>query len=655
MKNFFEQQDRARKITRYLIFLFVCAIAGITLLLYTALLMTESKVSDSTSSLWHPVYFAASAAVVCLTVGLGSAQKTWSLRGGGPVVAASLGGQRVIPETADPQAQVLLNVVSEMAIAASIPQPKVYVLPDSSINAFAAGHALEDAVVAVTKGTLEQLTRDELQGVVGHEFSHILNGDMALNVKLIGWVHGLLLLHTAGRRILFNIRSDRSSKRDGLSPIQAAGIALLVGGGIGWIFGQLIKSAVSRQREFLADAAAVQFTRNPEGLTNALRRIAANSVGSQVASPNASEASHLFFSPPTKALALLQAFATHPPLEERIRRLGGQKISKAPRSSASQLSGIKSRASTLNPLTNSSTMGLAPQTSAMGFAPSNPTPEATLPVPKPLSAQPVASNSSQSLLTQLPGILVKATRSQVGSAAIVYSLLLSADERIRIRQNQLIATYSPAVLKAIEKIEPALSDIGVRSHLPLIDLCIPALTTLAPSLVDNLLQCTRALIKASGSPSLSHYTIRTVLQYRLSAHFLPPPTPTITDLRDISAECLLLIAALARVEPNKLADAEYTFRCGHAQLPKQTRPPIPDSIPSCSLSELSKALKRLQLATPKLKKAIADACAYTVLADGRTTDSEAALLRAILIAIDRPLPAFVEVVSSEKAVKKQAA
>ena len=260
---------------------------------------------------------------------VGSLYKMAQLAGGGTVVAERLGGRRVYPNTTDPVERRLLNVVEEMALASGVPVPPVFLLSEEQgINAFAAGYSPSDAVVGVTRGCAQQLTRDQLQGVVAHEFSHILNGDMRLNMRLIGVLHGILLMGLVGRellRLVGHSGGGRSRRNDGAAPLLLIGLAFMVIGFLGLFIGNLIKAAASRQREFLADASAVQFTRNPEGIAGALKRIGAAVFGSKLASPRAAEASHMYF-----AEGISTLFASHPPLHERISRIDPQWDGKFP-------------------------------------------------------------------------------------------------------------------------------------------------------------------------------------------------------------------------------------------------------------------------------------------------------------------------------------
>ncbi|HYP16654.1 MAG TPA: M48 family metallopeptidase, partial [Opitutus sp.] len=343
--DFFEAQARAKKRTSRLVLLFALAVLGTIAASYAAAVFGMHFVeqqrnaqagyaafSAGPATLWQPKLFLGISSAVLAVVSLASLAKWSQFSAGGSAVAESVGGRRVDPHTADLRERRLLNVVEEMAIASGTPVPAVYILDDEpAINAFAAGLTTSDAVVAVTRGTLEKLNRDELQGVVGHEFSHILNGDMRLNLRLTALVFGILVLGLVGRGVLWSMRhartgsSSRGNKNSGgiLLAIFFVGLALFVIGYFGYFFGRLIQAAVSRQREFLADASAVQFTRNPLGLTGALKKIGGYALGSSLQTSKAGAIGHFFFAQSFRS-GLLGLWSTHPPLTERIRAIDPQ-------------------------------------------------------------------------------------------------------------------------------------------------------------------------------------------------------------------------------------------------------------------------------------------------------------------------------------------
>ena len=324
--DFFTHQDQARRNTTRLEVLFVLAVLALILSIDLLLAATLGYLARDPrtgavdwSLAFDPGIVVLSALGTLSVVGGGSLFKTAQLRSGGHVVAEELGGRRLHPDTADPTEQKILNVVEEMAIASGTATPPVFLLDsEQGINAFAAGFTPSDAVIGITRGAAERLTRDELQGVVAHEFSHILNGDMRLNIRLMGILHGILIIGMLGYFILrmtaSSGRGRRSSRGGGggaVVAILALGAGLMAVGFFGTLFGNLIKAAVSRQREFLADASAVQFTRQPSGLAGALKKISGLAAGSRIENPNAPEASHMFFGRATGGFAGL--FSTHPP------------------------------------------------------------------------------------------------------------------------------------------------------------------------------------------------------------------------------------------------------------------------------------------------------------------------------------------------------
>ncbi|HWN96327.1 MAG TPA: M48 family metallopeptidase, partial [Methylomirabilota bacterium] len=321
--DFFEHQEAARKRTSLLLFYYALAVAFLVAATYAAVMLVFLWKGDAFGAgqvpLWHPQAFAGAAIGTLSVVFLGSLWRIVELRQGGAAVAQMLGGTPVGATPADPNQQKFRNVVEEMAIASGTPMPDLYVLEDEpAINAFAAGHSVSNAAIGVTRGCISRLNRDELQGVIAHEFSHILNGDMRMNIRLIGVLHGILCLYLIGR-ILLRVRSGSSRKKGG-NPLPLLGLLLIVIGGLGILFGRLIQAAVSRQREFLADASAVQFTRNPAGIAGALKKIGASAYGAKLEASQASAASPLFFGN-ALAEAWFGSMATHPPLGERIRRI----------------------------------------------------------------------------------------------------------------------------------------------------------------------------------------------------------------------------------------------------------------------------------------------------------------------------------------------
>jgi Zn-dependent protease with chaperone function len=653
MKNFFDAQDQARRLTSQLIFLFGASIICTILGLYISFLIIEYAVSGYVGSLWRPAWLLGTSVTVAVVVSYGTLSKTQTLRQGGRVIAESLGGRLVGQETSDPQARELLNVVEEMAIASGTAVPSVYLLPETSINAFAAGFTPNDAVIGVTQGCVDRLNRDQLQGVIGHEFSHIVNGDMALNLKLIGLVHGLLLIFMTGYHLLRHSNRNKGA-------ILGTAIACMSVGSIGWAFGQLIKSAVSRQREFLADASAVQFTRNPQGLADALRQIAQTSHLRPLSSPHAEAASHLFFNEISLSRQLFAPLSTHPPLAERIRRLEGVAASKL----SSATTAADPTAAPGHPSISALAKDLPSQSvTAPILTETAPAPLLTSPQLTPsqltldmLPAEVLANigtvspahlKQAKSILSHLPMGLVAAARSQPGAVAVVYGLLLSELPEVRSQQKQTVANSSKTVHDLLVQLEPLFSEVKARSRLPLVELCIPSLKSLKPAIAGHFFNQVKALVQADGKLFLNEYALQSLLQYRLEPHFrtAPPPSASHTELAEVWAECVIILTALAKAGHTETQQANYAFRNGLSHLPGSAKQTIPNTLPACSLHDVSRALKVLRLTAPKLKQAIADACAHTVLTDARTTDPEAELLRAILITLGCPVPPFLNIVS----------
>ncbi|PSN13043.1 hypothetical protein C7293_17610 [filamentous cyanobacterium CCT1] len=640
--NFFEHQDQARRNTTKLLVLFGLSIAVMILAFYGVAIAVLAAEATGPVMLWRPgVLFWVTSGTVAFMV-VGSSTKMAQLNQGGHSVARGLGGRQLDPLTTDPAEQRLVNVVSEMALASGTPIPAIYLLDDEpGINAFAAGYSADKAVIGVTRGCLEQLSRDELQGVIGHEFSHILNGDMGLNLKLIGVIHGLLLIYIAGRVILrtgyYSGGSLRRSKDDkGGGAILAAALAMLVIGYLGVLGGRLIKSAVSREREFLADAAAVQYTRNPEGIAGALRKIGQLSAGSAVTSPMAETASHLFFGEANGTLSFLGGwFATHPPLRERLRRLGQVPIAEASL-----------------PEVSSASLASAEDSLAMGFQGSTKTAvrQEGVAISTPSVGQFVTALGTtdarrltqvRSLLAQLPDEVKAALQDPTEAANLVYALLVRTRPALQTQQIEYLTATCPDCKQRVGQLYKSIRSLEPGQDLLLLEALIPALKQLEPEAGQQFMQVAKALSQPGGRLLLSNYPLQLILRKRLSDSAQPAGT-TADTLSDRWGDAVNLLALLARAGHTRPEDALYALKLGLSQLPGTQKQPSPNQLPSLGSADINTSLSRLEQLSPKLKQAVVDACAHTVLADNDVTPAEMGLLRAVVITLDCPAPPFLK-------------
>jgi Zn-dependent protease with chaperone function len=653
--NFFDQQDRARQNTRSLIIFFSLAVltmmAGIYFASLTALkaspmrdmfqircvsvysapeptltyvksknrssfsrssssssystrryhTSSSSTASCNTNTWWYPQLFFWVALGTTTIVGGGSWYKINQLKEGGAAIAQELGGRLLRLETATAEEAQLMNIVEEMAIASGISVPAVYLLDqEPNINAFAAGYTPNDAVIGVTRGSVEQLTRDELQGVIAHEFSHILNGDMRMNIKLMGVLHGILFIYLAGR-ILAEARDHRSN------PLSNFGFALILVGCIGLFFGRLIKSAVSRQREFLADASAVQFTRNPDGISGALEKLAG--MGSKLESPRAEASSHMFFGSALNFDFLDGIFATHPPLLKRIEKIKGK----------SYVAGKTEPAQSFS------------ESAAIGFA-------GQQVVETVGTVAPEHYTFAKGLIAELPDLLKTSIRERRGAIATVYALLLEPEPTQQL--DFLGQVEEKDIVEQTLALIPVIKQLEARSRLPVLDLTIPVLRQGSDEDNKRLLKCVMGISKADGKWTMAEFVVFLVLQHRLNLS--GEQSVQFHAIAPVWSDCLNLLSALARVGETQADAIQYAFRSGVYRLPGSSLQEIPEIPPTCNLGDLRKSLDRLRSAAPKVKQAIVDACAHTVMLDNKITTQEAELLRAIVITLDCPIPPFLE-------------
>lgn len=666
--DFFEAQARAKRRTNRLVVLFVLAVLGTIGASYVAAVLIVGQTgahehsyyySDEAPLLfWDPTIFTAVAAATVAVVGLASLYKWSQMRHGGSAVAELVGGRRVDPHTTNLHERRLLNVVEEMAIASGTPVPAVYVLDqEPGLNAFAAGLTTSDAVVAVTRGTLEKLTRDELQGVVAHEFSHIVNGDMRLNVKLTAIVFGILVIGLIGRGILEGlgrgrVRSSGGGKKGGgLAVILAIGVALLIIGYVGYFFGRLIQAAVSRQREFLADASAVQFTRNPGGITGALKKIGGYALGSTLTDKHASEIGHFFFAQGFRSF-FGGLWATHPPLDERIRAVDPRwdgKLFEPPEVVDVARESFSSAGFAGRSAASADTRGPTARDPFTREVVREGEPAAPARVPFTPAAVTASIGAltedhfrqARALLDTVPPGLREATRAPATAIPLVYGLLISGAPANRERQLVLIAQHSGAADRtATQTLLPLLADLADAVKLPLFQLCLPALRTLDAATLDRFVTTLDELVHSDAEVTAFEFALQKMLLRQLSlARASTPRTPTqFHSFQPLADDIAFVLSALARAGANEPGRVSLAFAAGVGQLPLIASRLALATADACSLEKLDTALDRLASAALPIKQRVLTAAAQVIGADRLVTPREADLYRAIAAAIDCPVP-----------------
>ncbi len=638
--DFFEHQDRAKAQSRKFVLLYAAAVIAICIVLsIIAAAIVYFSANEPNQSATLPALAAAAitAIITALLIGAGSAHRISELRGGGSTVAQSLGGILIDPSTKDPHQRQLLNIVEEMSIASGVPVPPVYLMhKERGINAFAAGYTPGDAVIGVTQGCITGLKRDELQGVIAHEFSHILNGDMKLNIRMIGFLNGILLLTIVGH-ILLRTAPHTARDKNGvpiLLVMLALAISMLILGSLGALAAKLIQASVSRQREFLADASAVQFTRNPEGIANALRRLGSKQSATKVKHPRAQESAHMFFG---EALNLGASLATHPPLKQRIKRINPQwdgtflppleiqtpePETKKPSAQERLRDQFNKRMGTAIP---ESLTAAIPLLAASG------------------SLTPDHIDHARTIIQSIPDQLKDAAHDISSSRAVVYALLLDTKDA-KVFQDQidhLSKHADPAVAKLTQKLSTAATTLKPELRLPLLDMTLASLAHLSDQQHQTFRNNITALINMDSAVTLFEWvTIRVLtrhLQQRQGTN--ERPTTQYYALNKLTTEVSTLLSIIARTDTPTETQAQESITLANTALPSSNSTPIATLLPEdqCTLDNLGAALSKLNTASPKLKRAILLAATLTAAHDRIITTTEAELIRAIADTLSIPV------------------
>jgi Zn-dependent protease with chaperone function/uncharacterized tellurite resistance protein B-like protein len=581
--NFFEHQAQARRNTRKLVFLFVIALILIIALLdgVVMLLFFSSQIALRPEGALPTLLIVSS---ILMAIVLGASFWKWHQlkRQGGALIAESLGGRRLDAASREPEERKLLNVVEEMAIAAGIPVPQIYILEEEGINAFAAGFDSSDVVIGVTRECLRQLNRDELQGIIAHEFSHIFHGDMLLNMRMLGALHGIFVFYIAGKMMLRPTKryGHPKSSRDKSAPFA---LALILVGVIGLFLGRLIQAAISRQREYLADASAVQYTRNPQGILGALRKIGGWHFAGQIKDPQSSEMGHFLLVPAVKK-KMRGLFATHPPLEKRIKAIdSSMEVSKR----------------------------LGP--SGVGEIDS------------------VHIGSAEKLLQRFSGSLRDACRVPELASEAVLSIFLATDKKNLEQKENSLRGLESIRERRIKSFSDEMTSLGSESRLAVLELSLNSLRELPEESKKLLLEECIRISKSDGKIELHEFSLLRLLSTQLFPHRKP------TGGRHLTADEArqILFSALAKAGTDSDREAEQAYSSSQSLLGGSPRPFLSESP---DLENLNDAIHFFNGRAWSEKDQLLKALIHCVTHNGKLSSMEMELLRAVTDTLHMPLP-----------------
>jgi Zn-dependent protease with chaperone function len=626
--DFFARQEAARKTSRVLLLYFfmavVAVIAAVNALAF-GVAAQGNRAPDLLAAWLHGPYAWKIALATLGVIALGSLWTALKLMQGGPAVARMMGARAIAPNTQNTDERRLINVVEEMAIASGVPMPAIYLMErEEGINAFAAGYKPTAAVVCVTQGALQKLTRHELQGVIGHEFSHILHGDMRINIRLISVLAGIQAIGKIGEFIMDISRSSgrswsSNSDRKNSGGFFLIGLALWLIGYIGLFFGRLIKAALSRQREFLADASAVQFTRDPTGIAQALDKIGKETYGSALNSVNAEDVSHMCFG------AIRQRwqswFATHPPLEERIRAIDPhrkyqrtriQDASPAPSETQDDVYEITS-----NFVTPAQSFNKQQISAQIG------------------SVSPSQLAHAQHLHQTIPASLREAMHTAEHAPALIYALLA---QHANLDALAFIGgSLTNAAAEHIRTLQPIAATLDPRLFLATVDLSLPALRQLSAEAQKTFLSNVDALVQADAKISPFEFALRCLLNKQLSPKTNARDQVRFTTFSAVMPDIRTLLSTLAHTSGHNTPH-EASYQRAMQNFTQTVMPIINRS--ECTMHRLTRSLNRLAELSPLLKKPVIEACVDGITHDGHISVNEQELLRAICECLDCPMPLF---------------
>ena len=646
--DFFSHQDKARRHTAKLVLYFSLAVlliaAAVNVVAFATWGYIVSYKHDhfTTSQLfklwWSSDYALPTAGGTVFIIFLGSLLQWNTLRKGGDHIAKYAGASPVDLHHKDPKVRRYINVVEEMAIASGVPVPGIYVMEqESGINAFVAGYQSDEAVIVATRGLLDSLSRDELQGVVGHEFSHILNGDMRLNIRLMAMLAGIIMVGQFGRFVAemggWGAHSHRyrssDNDRGGAWPLIIGGLAVMAIGAIGVFFGRLIKAAVSRQREFLADASSVQFTRNPDNIAGALYKIKQHAEGSRLNHRHAEDMSHFCIGEAVIIKSFKDNLATHPPLSERIKRVSPTFMARQKHADRQDLSKEIEKNTAENAQTQQITTLAGAMVASTGLAVSqlvgNPSPDHV--------------DYARRLYKQIPEKVRNLIHGSPGARGFCYGLIMLASGGAEQKILNHVKKTDLDSIEALKQLWPWMRSMPPALRLPIIDILIPVLKRQTPEDLQAFIGRVEKLIQADGEIHLQEWILLSLLSTHLGEKSAKQDKTRFKSLHQVNDELQVLLSALVFHNTN-LDKATETYKRVFSSLA------VPNtwlmSQQTIDYPKLTDALGKLRQLSYLLKEPVLQACSDVILADEQVNTNEYEFLRVVADILGCPMPPLME-------------
>jgi Zn-dependent protease with chaperone function len=643
--DFFSQQEESRRQSHKIIWRFILAnILIATVLNFAIQAVYIVGIAGGTSKKQYPVHstilestlqqlldwrpFVIVNIIVFLIIGTAALLKFRSLASSGGAVAQMLGGQKVTHDSPDPLEKRLVNIVDEMSIASGLPVPEVYVLQgQDGINAFASGPTPERSAVAVTRGAIERLSRDELQGVVAHEFSHIIHGDVRLNIRLAAYIYGLLILVGVGN-ILLELSRGRSysnSSRKAFMPLLMMGIVIVGIGTLGKVLSVLMSAAISRNREYLADATAVQLTRNAAGLAGALKKIGGYQFGSSIDSRDADGVAH-FFLADAKRLSLFDRFAsTHPPLMDRIKKLDPTFNGELPDSASIELQTVSSSEG-ISALQGGSISVNAAHAHSRNS----------------IESPSVLINPTKELISSswMPPLAVTSRLQKLGHPELmVYAMLMGRDPITKAKQVEIIAESLAG--GDLEKEMGSAAALDINQKLSLMLMAIPLIQGSSKDRLSKLQGVVKRLVEADG-----HTTLFELLSMILIHFSLQGDTVGLSLLGGRSDESIqryktplqVITSIFALCSSEKISEQQAAFEKGKKIL-SLTFDQL--GTQQLGIDRILWSIDQMRNSSPKVRKALMDALFEISHSNEVISPHEQAFLRLSAMLLRMPLPAAI--------------